>query len=68
MDERIFYIKRCAKEKYSHEALAKTIDRGDYHHQGQMPNNFVQTLPSGQQALRVISTFNDEYLLDYINV
>lgn len=33
-----------------------------------MPNNFVQTLPSSQQALRAISTFKDEYLLDYINV
>ena len=65
---RIFYIKRCAEEKYSREALAKAIDRDDYHHQGQMPNNFVQTLPSGQQALRAISTFKDEYLLDYINV
>ncbi len=68
MDERIFYIKRCAEERYSREALAKAIGRDDYHHQGQMPNNFVQTLPSGQQALRAISTFKDEYLLDYINV
>ena len=33
-----------------------------------MPNNFVQTIPSRQQALRAISTFKDEYLLDYINV
>lgn len=33
-----------------------------------MANNFIQTLPSGQQALRAISTFKDEYLLDYINV
>lgn len=68
MDERIFYIKRCADEKYSREALAKAIDRDDYHHQGQMPNNFAQALPSSQQALRAISTFKDEYLLDYINV
>lgn len=68
MNERIFYIKRCAEEKYSREALVKAIDRDDYHHQGQMPNNFVQALPSSQQALRAISTFKDEYLLDYINV
>ena len=33
-----------------------------------MSNNFVQTIPSRQQALRAISTFKDEYLLDYINV
>lgn len=68
MNERIFYIRRCAEEKYSREALVKAIGRDDYHHQGQMPNNFLQTLPSSQQALRAISTFKDEYLLDYINV
>jgi len=68
VDERIFYIKRCADEKYSRESLIKSIDRDDYHHQGQMPNNFVQTLSSSQQALWAISTFKDEYLLDYINV
>ncbi len=68
VDERIFYIKRCANERYSREALVRAIERDDYHHQGQMPNNFVQTLPSSQQALWAINTFKDEYLLDYINV
>lgn len=68
IDERIFYIKRCAEEKYSRDELIQAIERDDYHHQGQMPNNFAQTLPSSQQALRAISTFKDEYLLDYINV
>ena len=33
-----------------------------------LPNNFVRTLPAGQQALKAIGTFKDEYLLDYINV
>lgn len=33
-----------------------------------MPNNFVQTLPASQQALKAISMFKDEYLLDFINV
>ena len=33
-----------------------------------MPNNFARTLPAGQQALKAIGVFKDEYLLDYINV
>lgn len=33
-----------------------------------MANNFVQTLPASQQALKAISMFKDEYLLDFINV
>ena len=66
--ERIFYIKRCADEKYSREALIESITRDDYHHQGNLPNNFMQTLPAAEQAFRAINTFKDEYLLDYINV
>ncbi|WP_346698057.1 PDDEXK nuclease domain-containing protein [Catenibacillus scindens] len=68
VDERLYYIKRCASEKYSREALEQSIDRDDYHHQGSLPNNFYQTLPATEQAFRAVNTFKDEYLLDYINV
>ena len=67
-NERIFYIRRCADEKYIREALIASIARDDYHHQGSLPNNFMQTLPAAEQAIRAINTFKDEYLLDYINV
>ena len=67
-NERIFYIRRCADEKYSCEELMDSIARDDYHHQGSLPNNFMQTLPATEQAFRAINTFKDEYLLDYINV
>ena len=68
IEERIFYINICASEKYSYDALGKSIARDDYHHQGSLPNNFVQTLPAAEQAFKAINTFKDEYLLDYINV
>lgn len=67
-NERIFYIRRCASEKYSREELTESIARDDYHHQGNLPNNFIQTLPAAEQAFCAINTFKDEYLLDYINV
>ncbi|MCI9327308.1 DUF1016 family protein [bacterium 1xD8-48] len=67
-DARIFYIKRCAEERYSYEVLGKSIAADDYHHQGNLPNNFARTLSASQQALKAIGTFKDEYLLDYINV
>lgn len=66
-DERFFYIRCCAREHYRVEDLRRAIKRDDYHHQGQMPNNFLATMPSSQRALRVIGTFKDEYLLDYMN-
>ena len=67
-DERLFYIKRVVSEQLSYEALKKGIAADDYHHQGSLPNNFMRTISAGQQALKAISTFKDEYLLDYINV
>ncbi len=68
LDERFFYIRRCADEHFTVEALKTSLVADDYHHQGNLPNNFVRTLPAGQQALKAIGTFKDEYLLDYINV
>lgn len=53
-DERFFYIRCCAREHYRVEDLRRAIKRDDYHHQGQMPNNFLATMPSSQRALRVI--------------
>ncbi len=64
-NKRIFYITKCAAEKYSREALIASIARDDYHHQGSLPNNFMQTLPAAEQAFRAINTFKNEYLLDY---
>ena len=66
--ERLFYIKRCASEHYTVDALKKSIAADAYHHQGSLPNNFAKTLSAGQQALRAINTFKDGYLLDFINV
>ena len=68
VDERIFYIKKCAEEKYSREALIHSIDADDYHHQGAASNNFMRAFPSSEQAFRAVNAFRDEYLLDFINV
>ena len=66
--ERIFYIKLCAKEKYSCELLKKHIVSDDFHHIGSLPNNFSRTISTNTQAIHAIDAFKDEYLLDYINV
>lgn len=68
LEERLFYIRRCADEHFTVEALKNSLAADDYHHQGSLPNNFERTLPAGQLALKAIGTFKDEYLLDYINV
>lgn len=68
LDERLFYIHKCATEHLSVEALKRSIKADDFCHQGKAPNNFIATLPKSQQALRAISAFKDEYLLNFINV
>lgn len=68
INERIFYIHKAAIEKYSYEALKRSISADDYHHQSELPNNFLKTLPASEQAFRAVNAFKDEYLLDFINV
>ena len=68
VEARLFYIELAAKESLSVRALQKAIQLDEYKHRGAMLNNFVQTLPASQQALKAISMFKDEYLLDFINV
>lgn len=67
-EERIFYIRKACSEKLSYTALRRSIIADDYHHQAELPNNFLKTLPSSEQAFRAVNTFKDEYLLDFINI
>lgn len=69
LDERLFYIRYCHNYKPTTEDLPQIIKKQDlYHHQGSLPNNFVQTIPDYKQAFRTMQMFKDEYLLDFINV
>ena len=68
LEERVFYIQRCYDLKLSVEKLRMMIDKDAFHYQGQMPNNFIQTMPGHKQAFQAIRMFKDEYLLDFINV
>ncbi|MDE5571951.1 MAG: PDDEXK nuclease domain-containing protein, partial [Prevotella sp.] len=69
IEERLFYIRYCNDYKLTTDDLINVIKRQDlYHHQSNMPNNFLTTMPDYKQAYRAIRMFKDEYLLDYINV
>lgn len=67
IEERKFYIQFAAETKASVENLEKIIKSNLYHHQGNLPNNFRNTIPDQLQAFRAIAMFKDEYLLDFIN-
>ena len=67
-DERLFYIQYACDRKLNVDELEATIKKDLYHHQGEMPNNFLSTIPDYKQAYRAIQMFKDEYMLDFINV
>ncbi len=68
LDERLYYIHRCAEEHMSVETLKKSIANDDYHHQSDIPNNFTATISKGNLARKAVMAFKDEYLLNFINV
>ena len=67
VEQRKFYIQFAADTKVKVEDLEKLIEDDLYSHQGDLPNNFMRTIPDQLQAYRAITLFKDEYLLDYIN-
>lgn len=68
IDERLFYIQQTIQYRLSKYALRELLKADTFHHQGSMPNNFLQTLPDNYHSLKAIQMFKDEYLLDFINV
>jgi predicted nuclease of restriction endonuclease-like (RecB) superfamily len=68
LDERWYYILRCAGEFWSYRALKNHLDANDYAAYGGLPNNFALTLPDGETATKAVRTFRDEYLLDYVDI
>ncbi len=67
-EQRFFYISLCAREHLTPDGITNCIKQDLYSQRGQMPNNFLQKLPSGNLAKRAILAFKDQYMLDFINV
>ena len=67
-DERLYYIRECAKGMWSVEQLLQHLRADDYHLIGALPNNFEKTLSPMAQATRAVRSFRDEYLLELVNL
>lgn len=68
LDERIFYIKKAAENCWSKDKLIDEIKADLYHNQSALVNNFTQSMPLKVSALKAISMFKDNYLLDFVNM
>lgn len=64
---RYYYIRKCAEEKLTVNALRKCIKEDDYNRRTELPNNFGSTMADGKSARKAIMAFKDSYVLDFIN-
>lgn len=64
-EERLFYIVKAAREFWTFRVLEKHLKDDLFHQQGQLPNNFSETLPENLSG-KVLHTFRDEYLWAFI--
>lgn len=67
MDERWYYIKQTATNGWSIRVLEHHIAAQLYYQQGQLPNNFNQSL-EGNSKLNALEVFQDSYLFDFIQM
>ena len=68
IEERVFNIHQAATLHWDKYTLRDNLKADLFHHQSQMPSNFAKTMPSTRHALKAVSMFKDDYLLDFINV
>jgi predicted nuclease of restriction endonuclease-like (RecB) superfamily len=65
--ERWFYIFQAASQAWSVRTLEHHIDANLYKNQGQLVNNFKQSLPDKLSA-NALQVFKDEYLFDFLQL
>ena len=68
LEERLFYIERCATEFWSKETLQHHLKSKLFSKQGKLSNNFNNTISNKDLAQKALLSFKDEYLLDFVNL
>ncbi|GHV04698.1 hypothetical protein FACS189416_3410 [Bacteroidia bacterium] len=68
LNERIFYIQRCATEFWSVDKLKYNLKTDLYGKQGSMLNNFTKAIADIDFRKATLNAFKDEYLLDFVNI
>lgn len=68
IEERLFYIEKCATEFWSYRTLQYHLKENLFAKRGKLPNNFKTTISDADLQRKALLSFKDEYLLDYINI
>lgn len=67
IEERIFYITQSAQNIWTVESLKHHLKNNLFKEQSNLPNNFSTTIQN-QNKSKVLSSFRDQYLLDFISI
>ena len=68
LEERLFYIRRCAKEFWNVKTTKFHLKEDLYHKEGSIQQtNFDKTLEKPDFKQRALESFKEEYHLDFIN-
>lgn len=69
LEERLYYIRKSAKEFWSYDKAKYYLSEDLYHKEGSIQQtNFNKTLDNSAFKQRALQSFKDEYLLDFINI
>lgn len=69
LEERLFYIRRCAKEFWNYETTKYHLKEKLYQKEGTIQQtNFSKTIVNDDFKQRALQSFKDEYMLDFINI
>ncbi|GHT51890.1 hypothetical protein AGMMS49982_10600 [Bacteroidia bacterium] len=68
LDERLFYIERCASEFWSYRTLQYHLKANLFAKQGTVPNNFKTTISDADLCQKALLSFKSEYLLSFVNI
>ncbi len=69
LEERLFYIQRCALEFWNYTTLKRQLKSDLYHQKGSIKQtNFNKTISDNDFKRKALQSFKDEYLLDFVNI
>ena len=69
LEERLFYIRRCATEFWNVETTKYYLNEDLYHKEGSIQQtNFDKTIEESDFKQRALQSFKEEYKLDFINI
>ena len=69
LEERLFYIRRCATEFWNVETTKYHLNEDLYHKEGSIQQtNFDKTIEESDFKQRALQSFKEEYKLDFINI